>query len=83
MILKLVFSLHCQLHQFKPSQTTGGIQTLTNTVTIAQVLPPRTQAMVYSAGSTTHFTPAPRLTVASSIQQQQRQTATAPRPIVS
>lgn len=76
------------MHQFKPGQSATGIQALANAVTIAQVLPSRTQAMVYSAGNTAHFTPAPRLTVASSAQQQQqqqlgqRQATTTPRPLV-
>lgn len=57
-----------QIHSFKAGST--GIQALGNTVTIAQVLPSRTQAVVYSANSNAHFTPA-RITVAT--------TTTAPR----
>lgn len=70
-----------QLHSFKPGQATTGIQALGNTVTIAQVLPSRTQPLVYTAASNAaHFTTAPRLTVANTVQGQ-RQT-TAPRPMV-
>lgn len=90
------FFLSFQLHQFKPGQSATGIQALTNAVTIAQVLPSRTQqAMVYSASggggggvntaAAAHFTPAPRLTVASGAQQGQvqRQTINTTRPVVS
>ncbi|XP_057670955.1 histone deacetylase complex subunit SAP130-B isoform X1 [Diorhabda carinulata] len=51
-----------QIHSFKAGTT--GIQALGNTVTIAQVLPTRTQAVVYSANSNAQFTPA-RITVAT------------------
>lgn len=67
-------------HSFKPGQNASGIQGLGNTVTITQVLPSRTQAVVYSANTGGQFTATPRLTVASSAQNQ-RQSAAA-RPVV-
>ncbi|XP_044267911.1 histone deacetylase complex subunit SAP130 isoform X1 [Tribolium madens] len=66
-------------HSFKPGQNASGIQGLGN-VTIAQVLPSRTQAVVYSANTSGQFTATPRLTVSSS--QNQRQNA-ATRPVVT
>lgn len=57
-----------QIHSFKPTAT--GIQALGNAVTIAQVLPSRTQAVVYNANSTTQFTPTARITVASTLANQ-------------
>lgn len=68
-------------HSFKPGQNATNIQGLGNTVTIAQVLPSRTQAVVYSANTSGQFTAAPRLTVTSSTQNQ-RQNSSA-RPVVS
>lgn len=70
-----------QLHPFKPGSATGGIQTLTNTVTLAQVLPNRTQTLVYSGGNSAHFTSTPRITVASSLTTQRQGITT--RPAVS
>lgn len=67
-------------HSFKPGQNATGIQGLGNTVTIAQVLPSRTQAVVYSANTSGQFTATPRLTVASSAQNQRQSTAA--RPVV-
>uniref|UniRef100_A0A6P7F1A4 Histone deacetylase complex subunit SAP130-A n=1 Tax=Diabrotica virgifera virgifera TaxID=50390 RepID=A0A6P7F1A4_DIAVI len=58
-----------QIHSFKAGA--AGIQTLGSAVTIAQVIPSRTQAVVYSASSTPQFTPA-RITVAT--------TTSTPRP---
>ncbi|XP_063903312.1 histone deacetylase complex subunit SAP130 isoform X4 [Zophobas morio] len=68
-------------HSFKPGQNATGIQGLGNTVTIAQVLPSRTQAVVYSANTSGQFTATPRLTVASSAQNQRQSTAA--RPVVT
>jgi histone deacetylase complex subunit SAP130 len=68
-------------HSFKPGQNATNIQGLGNTVTIAQVLPSRTQAVVYSANTSGQFTAAPRLTVTSSTQNQ-RQNSSA-RPVVT
>ncbi|KAG5883158.1 hypothetical protein JTB14_033409 [Gonioctena quinquepunctata] len=65
-----------QIHSFKSGAT--GIQALGNTVTIAQVLPSRTQAVVYSPNANAQFTPAARITVASSIPNQR---VPQPRPI--
>ncbi|XP_063903310.1 histone deacetylase complex subunit SAP130 isoform X2 [Zophobas morio] len=65
-------------HSFKPGQNATGIQGLGNTVTIAQVLPSRTQAVVYSANTSGQFTATPRLTVASSAQNQRQSTAARP-----
>lgn len=67
-----------QIHSFKPGAT--GIQALGNTVTIAQVLPPRTQAVVYSTNTSAQFTPTARITVASSVSSQRQPQA---RPMVS
>lgn len=60
-----------QIHSFKTSQGPQSVQTLNNTVSLSQVLPPRTQAIVYNASSTNQFIPA-RLTVASSMQNQRQ-----------
>ncbi|EFA03829.2 histone deacetylase complex subunit SAP130 [Tribolium castaneum] len=68
-------------HSFKPGQNASGIQGLGNTVTIAQVLPSRTQAVVYSANTSGQFTATPRLTVSSSAQNQRQSTAA--RPMVT
>lgn len=56
-----------QLHSFKPNQGATAIQTLGSTVTLAQVIPSRTQTLVYSTNGT-QFTSAPRLTIASTTQ---------------
>lgn len=48
-------------------------------MTLTQVLPTRTQALVYSTGSNAHFATAPRLTVASNVQTQRQ--VTAPRSV--
>ncbi|KAJ8930195.1 hypothetical protein NQ314_017035 [Rhamnusium bicolor] len=64
-----------QIHSFKPGAT--GIQALGNTVTIAQVLPSRTQAVVYNANTSAQFTPTARITVANTAQNQ-RQPQTRP-----
>ncbi|KAF5303061.1 hypothetical protein FQR65_LT08390 [Abscondita terminalis] len=53
-----------QLHPFKPSQGGTG-----NAVTIAQVIPSRTQTLVYSSNGT-QFTSTPRLTVGNTVQNQ-------------
>ncbi|CAG9858712.1 unnamed protein product [Phyllotreta striolata] len=52
-----------QIPSFKGGSST--IQALGNTVTIAQVLPARTQALVYSANTSAQFTPAAKITVAT------------------
>ncbi|CAG9825085.1 unnamed protein product [Phaedon cochleariae] len=57
-----------QIHSFKPGVT--GIQALGNTVTIAQVLPSRTQTIVYGTNTTAQFTPTARITVANPNQGQ-------------
>ncbi|KAB0798587.1 hypothetical protein PPYR_09580 [Photinus pyralis] len=78
-----------QLHSFKPNQGATAIQTLGSTVTLAQVIPSRTQTLVYSTNGT-QFTSAPRLTIASTIQNRlsttskaQVTTARLTMPIVS
>ncbi|XP_017773055.1 PREDICTED: histone deacetylase complex subunit SAP130-A isoform X2 [Nicrophorus vespilloides] len=70
-----------QLHTFKTSQGTPAIQTL-NAVTLAQVLPSRTQTLVYSTGNTTHFAATPRITIATTVTTQRQQTTTA-KPMVT
>lgn len=65
-------------HSFKPTQGASGIQGLSNAVTIAQVLPSRTQAVVYSAGG--QFAAAPRLAGASTTAAQRQNPVV--RPIV-
>lgn len=50
-----------------------------NAVTIAQVLPSRTQAVVYNANSNAQFTPT-RITVANTLASQR---PPQPRPVVS
>ncbi|KAK9712395.1 Histone deacetylase complex subunit SAP130 C-terminus [Popillia japonica] len=67
-----------QIHPFKSTQNTTGIQAIGGTVTVAQVVPSRTQTLVYSTGNT-HFSSTPRLTIANSVQGQ-RQIST-PRPV--
>nr|XP_023019504.1 histone deacetylase complex subunit SAP130-B [Leptinotarsa decemlineata] len=57
-----------QIHSFKPGA--AGIQALGNAVTITQVLPNRTQAVVYSANTAPQFSPTARLTVPSATQNQ-------------
>lgn len=66
-------------HSFKQGQSATGIQGLGSAVTIAQVLPSRTQ-VVYSANATGQFTGSPRLAV-SNASQTQRQTVAA-RPVI-
>ncbi|XP_074030862.1 sin3A-associated protein 130 isoform X2 [Leptinotarsa decemlineata] len=56
------------IHSFKPGA--AGIQALGNAVTITQVLPNRTQAVVYSANTAPQFSPTARLTVPSATQNQ-------------
>ncbi|CAH0558212.1 unnamed protein product [Brassicogethes aeneus] len=58
-----------QIHPYKPGAST--IQTIGSSVTIAQVLPSRTQAVVYSANTGSQF-PSTRLTVASNLPNQRQ-----------
>ncbi|KRT79510.1 hypothetical protein AMK59_6762, partial [Oryctes borbonicus] len=67
-----------QIHPFKSSQNATGLQAIGGTVTVAQVVPSRTQTLVYSTG-TTHFSSTPKLTIASSVQGQRQ--ASTPRPV--
>ncbi|KAL3283559.1 hypothetical protein HHI36_006698 [Cryptolaemus montrouzieri] len=62
-----------QVHSFKSNQATTGIQALNSAVTIAQVLPPRTQTIVYNPSSTNQFITASRLTGATTVQNQRQQ----------
>ncbi|XP_018325748.1 histone deacetylase complex subunit SAP130-A [Agrilus planipennis] len=65
-----------QIHPFKSGQSNTGIQALTNnTVTLAQVLPARTQTLVYSTGgNTAHLAAPPRIAVSTNIQNRQSTT---------
>lgn len=67
------------MHPFKSGQATTSIQALGNTVTLAQVLPARTQTLVYSTGANgAQFATAPRLSVANTIQSQRQPSITKP-----
>ncbi|XP_022913567.1 histone deacetylase complex subunit SAP130 [Onthophagus taurus] len=69
-----------QVHTFnKTAQNISSIQTIGSTVTIAQVLPSRTQTLVYSSVPTTQFVSNSRVTIASSLQTQRQPTT--PRPM--
>lgn len=69
-----------QIHPLKQAQGTTSIQAIGNTVTLAQVLPTRTQTIVYSGGTNANFVATPKLAVSSNIPSQ-RQIATT-RPTV-
>ncbi|XP_076269949.1 sin3A-associated protein 130 isoform X2 [Rhynchophorus ferrugineus] len=56
------------IHPFK--STSGNIQTLGTTVTLAQMIPTRTQAVVFSANTVAQFTPSARITVTTAGQSQ-------------
>lgn len=60
------------IHSFK--STSGGMQALGNTVTLTQMLPARTQGVVYTANTAAQFTPAARITVATTAPNQIRPT---------
>lgn len=77
-LIKKLTYLHrfTQIHPFKSVQGTTGIQTL-GQVTLAQVLPSRTQTLVYSGGgNAAHFSTTPRLTVANTLQGQRQASTT-------
>ncbi|XP_030751138.1 histone deacetylase complex subunit SAP130 [Sitophilus oryzae] len=57
------------IHSFKPAS--GTIQTLGAPVTLAQMLPARTQAVVFSANTVGQFTPTGRITVTTAAAQNQ------------
>lgn len=58
-----------QVHPFKPA---AGTVHIGNTVTLAQMLPPRTQAVVYTANTVAQFPPTARITITSTAQNQAR-----------
>ncbi|KAF5287736.1 hypothetical protein FQA39_LY15756 [Lamprigera yunnana] len=60
-----------QLHSFKSNQGSAGIQAIGNAVTLAQVIPSRTQALAYSTNGT-QFTSTPRLTLPSTLHNQRQ-----------
>lgn len=61
----------------KQAQGTASIQAIGN-VTLTQVLPTRTQTIVYSSGANANFVTTPKLTVASNLPPQRQITTTRP-----
>lgn len=67
-----------QIHPFKQTSGSSGIQAIGSAVTLTPVLPTRTQTIVYTGGSTT-FSTTPRVTVTCTVPTQR--TITAPRTV--
>ncbi|XP_066157431.1 histone deacetylase complex subunit SAP130 [Euwallacea fornicatus] len=66
------------VHSFKSA---AGTVQIGSGVTVAQMLPPRTQAVVYNTNTGAQFTPAARITIATTTQSQVRPSH--PRPVGS
>ncbi|XP_050309445.1 histone deacetylase complex subunit SAP130-A [Anthonomus grandis grandis] len=78
-ILSNAITIGQTIHSFKPAP--GGTMQIGNTVTLAQMLPARTQAVVYSANTANpQFTPTARITVTTTAQSQVRPSGH-PRPL--
>ncbi|XP_060516637.1 histone deacetylase complex subunit SAP130 isoform X2 [Cylas formicarius] len=70
-----------QVQTYKP--ISANIQSSGSNMTLAQIMPTRTQAVIYGTNSSTQFTPTPRAIVTSSLQNPTRSLQTKPTGQIS